>query len=67
MDVRVRFYETEPVEVAPDVVLEALAGFTDTPAPLTHRSVTANGGAGFDTCVHSVLVTVFDVENDQPI
>jgi hypothetical protein len=67
MDVRLRFYETEPVEVAPEIVLEALTGFTDTPAPLIDRHVTADGGAGFDSCVHSPPVTLLDVEDDQPI
>ena len=67
MRVRVRSYETEPVEIFPGVFLHGLVAFSDTPAPLSERSITADGGAGFDTCLHSALVSLLNVEDEQTI
>ena len=69
LDVRVRFFQTEQVEVPdlPGFFLEGLAGYTDTPAPLSELAVSADGGNGFDTCLHSALVGVVRVEDNQPV
>jgi hypothetical protein len=65
MDVRVRFFETQAVEFPdiPGFVFDGLAGYTATPAPLDVLSVRADGGNGFDTCLHSPLVSVIKVED----
>lgn len=69
MEVRIRFFETEPVEFPdlPGFFLEGLAGYTDTPAPLGELAATADGDNGFDTCLHSPLIDLVRVEDDQPI
>jgi hypothetical protein len=61
----VSFYETEVVEVFPGVFLEALTAVSETPAPLSHRSIVANGGNGLDTCLHTDWVTLLNIEDDQ--
>jgi hypothetical protein len=65
LEVSVLFLHTEPVEFF-GLLYDRLVGSTDDPAPLLRVSVTANGGAGFDTCLHSLLVDVLNVEDDQP-
>jgi hypothetical protein len=67
MEVRVRFVETDFLEIFPGFLSEVLVGFTDTPAPLAELAVTADGGAGFDTCSHSLWVTLIDIEDGQLI
>jgi hypothetical protein len=69
MDVRVRYFETEPIEFPdlPGLFLEGLAGYTDTPAPLSGLAVTADGGNGFDTCLHTGQVDLLHIEDDQLI
>jgi hypothetical protein len=69
MEVRVRYFETELVEPPdlPGLFLDGLAGYTDTPAPLSELAVTVDGGNGFDTCLHAALVVLFNIEDDQPI
>jgi hypothetical protein len=51
MEARVRFFDTEPVELFPEVVFEMLTGFSDTPAPLRRLKVLGDGGAGLDTLI----------------
>src|SRR5262245_15000783 len=70
MDVLMRYFESEFVEIPeifPGFLFEVFAGYTDTPAPLGLLSVTANGGNGFDSCLYSAQVSVFGIEDDQPI
>jgi hypothetical protein len=67
LDIRVRFIETELVEIEPGFFLEGLVGFSETPAPLSDRLIIADGGKGFDTCVHSNWVTLLSIEDDQPL
>jgi hypothetical protein len=62
-----RFYETELVEYFPGVFLDGLAGFTETPPPLSQFQIVAHGGSGFDTCLHSEWITLIGIEDDQPI
>jgi hypothetical protein len=62
-----RFYETALVEYFPGVFLDGLAGFTETPPPLSQFQIVAHGGRGFDTCLHSDWITLIGIEDDQPI
>jgi hypothetical protein len=68
LEVLVRFIETVPIEMPdfPGLFLDGLAGYTDTPAPLSELAVTADGGNGFDTCLHTGLVDLLHIEDDQP-
>lgn len=67
--VQVFFFETELIELPdlPGVFVEALAGISETPAPLSSLVVVGDGGRGFDSCSHSNWVTLFGIEDDQPL
>jgi hypothetical protein len=65
--VNVTFFETELVEIFPGYFVDGLAGLSETPAPLSQRFIVANGGNGFDACLHSDWVSLLGVEDDQPL
>jgi|SRR5262245_20350810 len=63
LDVQVWFYQSELQEVFPGRLREVVTGYTDT-APLSLLAITADGGNGFDTCLHTAQVNLLNVEDD---
>ncbi len=63
LEAQLRFITVEQVPGSPPVRI----GFSSTLAPLAARQVQADGGSGFDTCLHSALVSLLNVEDDQLI
>jgi hypothetical protein len=67
LDVELWFFETELMEFPdiPGYFVDALTGYVDDPGLLEGLSIAVDGGNGFDTCLHSALVSLMNVEDHQ--